>query len=96
MFCSRLKRRVWFLAGIPQLGNLSHHLVQVATDLETAIPDVAFAGVGVIDFESWRPLFRWNWDSLSGRRPISPALLPPHSRKVARCDEVANGYKSPC
>lgn len=33
-------------------------------DLVSQIPSNSFGGIGVIDFESWRPIFRQNWVSL--------------------------------
>uniref|UniRef100_A0A0B7A2C8 Hyaluronidase n=1 Tax=Arion vulgaris TaxID=1028688 RepID=A0A0B7A2C8_9EUPU len=50
--------------GIPQLGNLTYHLQKVDTDLNSIIPSASFSGLGVIDFESWRPLYYLNFDSL--------------------------------
>lgn len=50
--------------GIPQRGNLTLHLEKVKKDLETAIPDSNFTGLGVIMFQAWKPLFRQNFDAL--------------------------------
>lgn len=50
--------------GLPQLGNLSLHLAQVEQDIDSLIPDSNFAGLAVIDFQAWRPLFRQNFDEL--------------------------------
>ena len=41
--------------GVPQLGNLSLHLVQVAADVASLLPDSGFAGHAVIDWEVWKP-----------------------------------------
>ncbi|XP_059172888.1 hyaluronidase conohyal-P1-like [Physella acuta] len=50
--------------GIPQLGNLSEHIRKVQADVESTLPDKTFSGLGVIDFEHWRPLYALNYDSL--------------------------------
>ncbi|BES91875.1 hyaluronoglucosaminidase [Nesidiocoris tenuis] len=50
--------------GVPQEGNLDLHLRKFATDLQEAIPSADFDGVGVIDFEHWRPIWRENWSKL--------------------------------
>ncbi|CAL1539504.1 unnamed protein product [Lymnaea stagnalis] len=51
--------------GIPQLANLTNHLNKAQTDIKTILPDRNFSGLAVIDFESWRPIFALNFDSLS-------------------------------
>eukprot|EP00045_Choanoeca_perplexa_P005024 m.42537 g.42537 ORF g.42537 m.42537 type:complete len:391 (-) comp12888_c0_seq6:18-1190(-) len=51
--------------GIPQNACLPCHLKQVQQDVAAQIADPHFAGLGIIDFEAWRPLFALNWDSLS-------------------------------
>uniref|UniRef100_A0AB38ZE73 Hyaluronidase n=1 Tax=Ectomocoris sp. TaxID=3104572 RepID=A0AB38ZE73_9HEMI len=50
--------------GLPQEGNLEKHLTMFKKDVLKAIPDPDFNGVGIIDFEHWRPIFRENWASL--------------------------------
>lgn len=42
--------------------------------LEKQIPDGSFSGIGVIDFESWRPIFRQNWASLEPYKTLSIKL----------------------
>lgn len=39
------------------------------------IPDKHFQGVGIIDFEHWRPVFRQNWASLETYRQLSIDLV---------------------
>eukprot|EP00730_Choanoeca_flexa_P000125 TRINITY_DN10056_c0_g1_i1.p1 TRINITY_DN10056_c0_g1~~TRINITY_DN10056_c0_g1_i1.p1 ORF type:complete len:408 (+),score=42.00 TRINITY_DN10056_c0_g1_i1:164-1387(+) len=51
--------------GLPQNACLPCHLQQVKADVEAQIPDPDFSGIGIIDFEAWRPLYAWNYDSLS-------------------------------
>ncbi|CAH1796279.1 unnamed protein product [Owenia fusiformis] len=49
--------------GIPQHVNLTSHLNKVKSDIKRAIPDQNFQGVGVIDWENWRPTWERNYDS---------------------------------
>lgn len=57
--------------GIPQLGNLSAHLAKAARDIDTLLPDPAFDGLGIVDWEAWRVLFSLNFDSLSDYQEAS-------------------------
>ncbi|XP_076240384.1 hyaluronidase [Calliopsis andreniformis] len=57
--------------GVPQEGNLTKHLEVFREHLISQIPDESFHGVGVIDFESWRPIFRQNWASLQPYKTLS-------------------------
>lgn len=61
--------------GVPQEGNLTRHLEVFRKHLTEQIPDESFRGVGVIDFESWRPIFRQNWASLQPYRDYSIELV---------------------
>jgi len=45
--------------------NLTEHFIKVEEDITVVIPDTDFQGIGVIDWESWRPVFDRNWDTLS-------------------------------
>lgn len=60
--------------GVPQEGNLTYHLDLFQTDVNEQIADVNFSGLAVIDFESWRPVFRQNWASLSPYRDLSTEI----------------------
>lgn len=60
--------------GVPQEGDLKKHLEMFRKHLVTQIPDDSFSGVGVIDFESWRPIFRQNWASLEPYKTLSIKL----------------------
>jgi len=51
--------------GIPQLGNLPAHVGNATLDIERLIPDENYDGLAVFDFETWRPLFEHNFDSMS-------------------------------
>ncbi|EDO47882.1 predicted protein, partial [Nematostella vectensis] len=61
--------------GIPQLGNLSAHLDKALHDLLKVVPDPDFQGIGVIDWEAWRPVFDRNWDSKTIYKEASEALV---------------------
>ncbi|KAJ8916657.1 hypothetical protein NQ315_000302 [Exocentrus adspersus] len=60
--------------GVPQEGNLTLHLEIFAALVEELIPDVEFAGIGIIDFESWRPIFRQNFGTLSPYKDLSISI----------------------
>nr|XP_034826542.1 hyaluronidase A-like [Maniola hyperantus] len=51
--------------GVPQQGNLELHLTAFRESLNKSIPNPNFSGVGVIDFESWRPIFRQQFGTLT-------------------------------
>lgn len=53
-----------FNGGIPQLGDVSLHLEKLKTIISSEVPNQDFSGLGVIDFERWRPLYQLNFDSL--------------------------------
>ncbi|XP_068670719.1 hyaluronidase-1-like [Montipora capricornis] len=61
--------------GLPQLGNLSKHFMKVEEDIQRVIPDPDFQGIGVIDWEIWRPVFDRNWETLSIYRTKSVELV---------------------
>ncbi|KAJ9446102.1 Hyaluronidase-1 [Diplonema papillatum] len=46
--------------GIPQKGNLTLHLEKLREGAELWVPDPAWAMHGVLDFESWYPIFDYN------------------------------------
>uniref|UniRef100_UPI00398E69C1 hyaluronoglucosaminidase 6 n=1 Tax=Pristiophorus japonicus TaxID=55135 RepID=UPI00398E69C1 len=47
--------------GIPQNDSLKEHLRKARSDIEKFIPVKDFNGLGVIDWENWRPLWVRNW-----------------------------------
>lgn len=61
--------------GIPQLGDLVAHVGNVTLDIKNLIPDENYEGLAVIDFESWRPLFEHNYDTLSVYQHASVELV---------------------
>ncbi|EEB14205.1 Hyalurononglucosaminidase precursor, putative [Pediculus humanus corporis] len=47
--------------GFPQNGSLEKHLEKLKADIEKFVYK-NFSGLGIIDFEVWRPVFRQNWN----------------------------------
>ncbi|XP_022241239.1 hyaluronidase-like isoform X2 [Limulus polyphemus] len=65
----------WFNGGLPQLGNLTHHLEIVKRDVEETIPKRDFCGLGIIDQEKWRPIWERDWDRMEVYRSESRKLV---------------------
>nr|BAF93867.1 hyaluronidase [Anoplius samariensis] len=84
--------------GVPQKGNLSRHLETFTQHLKTQIPNEDFFGIGVIDFESWRPIFRQNWASLKPYKDLSIKLVhkehPQWSDKAVEREAAARFEKN--
>ncbi|CAH0598163.1 unnamed protein product [Chrysodeixis includens] len=57
--------------GVPQEGDLIVHLNTFQNVLDQSIPDKNFSGVGIIDFESWRPVLRQNFGTLTPYKDVS-------------------------
>lgn len=57
--------------GLPQEGNLSIHLETFRETVDALIPDEDFSGIGIIDFESWRPIYRQNFGTLEPYKDLS-------------------------
>lgn len=49
--------------GIPQKTNMQAHLAKAKKDIEKAIPDANFAGLAVIDYEAWCPIWSRTGDT---------------------------------
>ncbi|MEE6525914.1 hypothetical protein FKM82_026230 [Ascaphus truei] len=47
--------------GVPQNESLTKHLKKAEDDINRLIPNKHFQGLGVIDWENWRPLWDRNW-----------------------------------
>jgi len=47
------------------LSNVSAHFEKVREDLVRAIPTSDFSGIGVLDWEGWRPVWERNYDTKS-------------------------------
>ncbi|XP_066489754.1 hyaluronidase-1-like [Tiliqua scincoides] len=52
--------------GVPQNLDLHQHLAKAKSDIDRTIPKKMFKGLGIIDWERWRPL----WDRNFGNRTI--------------------------
>ncbi|KAL8212295.1 UNVERIFIED_CONTAM: hypothetical protein K2H54_042442 [Gekko kuhli] len=50
--------------GVPQNASLEDHLWKAQLDIKKTILETSFKGLAVIDWESWRPLWVRNWDSM--------------------------------
>ncbi|KAM3914981.1 hyaluronidase-1-like [Leptodactylus fuscus] len=61
--------------GTPQNASLTQHLKQALVDLNATIVSPDFAGVVVVDWENWRPLWDRNWDTKSIYRQRSEELV---------------------
>ncbi|RZB39276.1 Glyco hydro 56, Piwi, PAZ and/or DUF1785 domain containing protein [Asbolus verrucosus] len=57
--------------GVPQEGNLTLHLTLFEEMVNELIPDDEFSGLGIIDFESWRPIYRQNFGTLAPYKELS-------------------------
>ncbi|XP_043833555.1 hyaluronidase-1 isoform X3 [Dromiciops gliroides] len=49
--------------GLPQNASFWDHLDKSYRDILATLPEADFKGVGVIDWEEWRPIWAMNWDS---------------------------------
>ncbi|XP_054632302.1 hyaluronoglucosaminidase 6 isoform X2 [Dunckerocampus dactyliophorus] len=47
--------------GLPQNQSISKHLSKARNDIDKLIPHKDFRGLGVIDWENWRPQWVRNW-----------------------------------
>ncbi|XP_075326974.1 hyaluronoglucosaminidase 6 [Odontesthes bonariensis] len=47
--------------GLPQNQSISKHLSKARADIDKLIPHKDFRGLGVIDWENWRPQWVRNW-----------------------------------
>lgn len=61
--------------GVPQNASLAEHLRAAAEDINAAIPSRDFAGLAVVDWESWRPTWKRNWDTMAVYWEASRALV---------------------
>uniref|UniRef100_A0A1E1W6F5 Hyaluronidase n=1 Tax=Pectinophora gossypiella TaxID=13191 RepID=A0A1E1W6F5_PECGO len=57
--------------GVPQEGDLDLHLKAFRSVLDQSIPDKEFSGIGIIDFESWRPILRQNFGEVVPYKAVS-------------------------
>ncbi|XP_047355440.1 hyaluronidase B [Vespa velutina] len=61
--------------GVPQEGNITIHLQRFIEHLDKTYPNRNFSGIGVIDFERWRPIFRQNWGNMKIYKNFSIDLV---------------------
>lgn len=61
--------------GCPQNASLTKHLDKMEKDILAAMPSDSFAGLAVIDWENWRPLWIRNWDKKNVYRNMSLLLV---------------------
>lgn len=59
---------------MPQAGSLSDHVDVFSQHVNELIPDVNNDGLAVIDFESWRPVYRQNFGALQPYKDLSVRL----------------------
>lgn len=71
-YLSREGRRV--NGGIPQLGDLSAHLSLAITQMSSLLQP-NFAGLAVIDWEEWQPLWERNFGAKMEYRRLSKLLV---------------------
>ena len=77
--------------GIPQLGDLSKHLEKATADIKRIIPSKNFNGLGVIDWEAWRPTWEFNWEplriyqteSIKLAKKLNPKASDAEAQKIA-------------
>ncbi|XP_061438739.1 hyaluronidase-like [Rhineura floridana] len=87
--------------GVPQNESLVKHLMKAKSDIEHAIAMKKFHGLGVIDWENWRPQWDRNWGSkviyrnksLELVRKLHPQWSEIQTKKVAK-EEFENAGKS--
>uniref|UniRef100_A0A1W7RAD4 Hyaluronidase n=1 Tax=Hadrurus spadix TaxID=141984 RepID=A0A1W7RAD4_9SCOR len=51
--------------GLPRLDKLKEHLNLAEKDIQKIIPNPDFNGLGIIDWEAWRPIWEYHWGGLS-------------------------------
>ncbi|XP_031419994.1 hyaluronoglucosaminidase 6 [Clupea harengus] len=61
--------------GLPQNQSLTKHLSKARADIDKLIPFKDFRGLGVIDWENWRPQWVRNWGSKDIYRNKSKELI---------------------
>lgn len=57
--------------GVPQQGDLKEHLTVFRQHINELIPNSNNDGLAIIDFESWRPVYRQNFGTLQPYRDLS-------------------------
>uniref|UniRef100_A0A669Q0T7 Hyaluronidase n=1 Tax=Phasianus colchicus TaxID=9054 RepID=A0A669Q0T7_PHACC len=77
--------------GLPQNASLAAHLQQARRDIEAALPSTTYAGLAVVDWEQWRPLWARDWGSMNIYRQKSEELVQQQHPlwPASRVEEVA-------
>lgn len=60
--------------GVPQQGDLKDHLMVFRKHIDELVPDSNNDGLAIIDFESWRPVYRQNFGTLQPYRNLSEQI----------------------
>ncbi|XP_055318699.1 hyaluronidase Tab y 2.0101-like [Sitodiplosis mosellana] len=60
--------------GVPQQGNLNEHLQVFQKHVNELVPNSNNDGLAIIDFESWRPVYRQNFGTLQPYRDLSEQI----------------------
>lgn len=85
-------KRKRYRGGVPQIGNLTEHLVKAQRQIDHFISQDSSPGLAVIDWESWRPLWDQNWGSkriyqklsIAHALQMAPFLSIKHISKLAK------------
>lgn len=72
--------------GVPQKGNLKDHLHMFEKHVDEFIPDKENSGLAIIDFESWRPVYRQNFGKLQPYKDLSIKLVKEANPLWSKCE----------
>uniref|UniRef100_A0A8R1IDB4 Hyaluronidase n=1 Tax=Caenorhabditis japonica TaxID=281687 RepID=A0A8R1IDB4_CAEJA len=61
--------------GLPQMGDLSAHLIEAEKNINETIPDEKFDGIAVIDIEEFRPMWKLSWGAFTVYKTESIRLV---------------------
>lgn len=60
--------------GVPQQGDIDDHLTVFRRHIDELMPEEGNNGLAIIDFESWRPVYRQNFGTLQPYRDLSEKI----------------------
>ena len=72
--------------GVPQAANVTAHVEAIRPHIESSVPDPAFAGILIVDWETWRPLTAENDDYVS--------YYTEYSARLVRADPACQGWNA--
>ncbi|MBL8745660.1 MAG: hypothetical protein JNK58_04795 [Phycisphaerae bacterium] len=77
--------------GVPQAVDMNAHLAKVRADIESRIPDPQWSGYGIIDLETWGPLWEYTVEaahdlSRSIARKNHPTRTAGEIERIARAN----------